>query len=55
MSIYVNPSSQSSPDGLPQGWRLTGSVAWPQGRMAWKADTRRQKDLAARQGVDVGS
>jgi len=36
-------------------WQLTGSVAWPQGRMAWKADTRRQKDLAARQGVDVGS
>jgi len=23
--------------------------------MPWKADTRRPKDLAARQGVDVGS
>jgi hypothetical protein len=36
-------------------WQLTGSVTWPQGWMAWKADTRRQKDLAAGQGVDVGS
>jgi len=34
---------------------LTGSVDRPQGWMAWKADTRRQKDLAARRGVDVGS
>lgn len=36
-------------------WQLTGSVAWPQGWIAWKADTRRQKGLAARRGVDVGS
>jgi len=36
-------------------WQLDGSVARPQGWMAWKTDTRRQKDLAARQGVDVGS
>jgi len=35
--------------------QLTRSVVWPQGWMPWKADTRRLKNLAARQGMDVGS
>jgi len=40
---------------LATGWRLTLSVARPQGWTAWRVDTRQQKDLAARRGADVGS
>jgi len=40
---------------LATGWQLTLSVGQPQGWTAWRVDTRRLKDLAARRGVDVGS
>jgi hypothetical protein len=40
---------------LATGWQLTLSVGQPHGWTAWRVDTRRLKDLAARRGVDVGS